>query len=117
MAYFCGATHQNRINCSLPRIGNLLRCFGSSPIGRTCAHYLAVADDKLVTLISSVKMRTPQQKAQCVLWLSEFRSVSRVLRRIRTEWNAGPSTSKSIHQWERTSKEMGTLVSQTGKPP
>ncbi|PRD31362.1 UNVERIFIED_CONTAM: hypothetical protein NCL1_23717 [Trichonephila clavipes] len=35
--------------------------------------------------------------------------------RVRTEWNVDPPTSKPIHQWERTLKETGTLVSQTGK--
>ncbi|GFW28374.1 uncharacterized protein TNCV_4640391 [Trichonephila clavipes] len=40
------------------------RFFGTSPIGRTCAHYWAIADDKLVTLTSLLKMGTPQQKVQ-----------------------------------------------------
>ncbi|GFV30434.1 uncharacterized protein TNCV_99091 [Trichonephila clavipes] len=47
----------------------------------------------------------------------EFKSVTCVLRRIPTEWNVDPPTSKSIHHWERTLKETGTLVSQTGKYP
>ncbi|PRD18371.1 UNVERIFIED_CONTAM: hypothetical protein NCL1_60814 [Trichonephila clavipes] len=54
---------------------------------------------------------------QCVLKLTEFKSVTRVQRRVRTEWNVDPPTSKSIHQWDRTLKEKGTLVSQTGKYP
>ncbi|GFW51053.1 uncharacterized protein TNCV_3593351 [Trichonephila clavipes] len=36
-------------------------------------------------------------------------------RRARIEWDVDPLTSKSIHQWERTLKETGTLVSETGK--
>ncbi|GFV32147.1 uncharacterized protein TNCV_1674361 [Trichonephila clavipes] len=32
-------------------------------------------------------MWPPQQKVQCMLWLTEFKSVTRVQRRIRTEWN------------------------------
>ncbi|GFX96181.1 hypothetical protein TNCV_2290691 [Trichonephila clavipes] len=61
-------------------------------------------------------MWTPQQKVQCVLWLKKFNSVTRVQRRVRTEWNADPLTSKSIQmeiypQWERPLKERGTLVS------
>ncbi|PRD31118.1 UNVERIFIED_CONTAM: hypothetical protein NCL1_24363 [Trichonephila clavipes] len=43
--------------------------------------------------------------------------ISRVQRRVRTEWNVDPPTSKSILQWERTLKETGTLVSQTCKNP
>ncbi|GFU20363.1 hypothetical protein TNCV_967241 [Trichonephila clavipes] len=41
---------------------NPLRSLESNPIGRTCAHYLAIADDKLLTLTSLVKIRKPQQK-------------------------------------------------------
>ncbi|GFS64319.1 uncharacterized protein TNCV_3955221 [Trichonephila clavipes] len=36
---------------------------------------------------------------------------------VRIEWNVDPPTSKSILQWERTLKETGTLVSQTGNYP
>ncbi|GFV37520.1 uncharacterized protein TNCV_127311 [Trichonephila clavipes] len=55
--------------------------------GRTCAHYSAIADGKLVTLISLVKMWMQQQNVQCVLWITEFKSVTRVQRLVRTEWN------------------------------
>ncbi|GFT53150.1 aa_trans domain-containing protein [Trichonephila clavipes] len=74
---------------------NSPRFFGSSPIDRTCTHYSAIADDKLFTLTSLVKTWTPQQKAQCALWLTEFKSVTLV----RTEWNVDPPISKSIQQW------------------
>ncbi|GFW17631.1 DUF4817 domain-containing protein [Trichonephila clavipes] len=60
-------------------------------------------------------MWTPHQKVQCVLWLTEFKSVTRVQRRVRTKWNVGSPLSKSILQWERTLKETGTLLSQAGK--
>ncbi|GFW53751.1 hypothetical protein TNCV_3938451 [Trichonephila clavipes] len=39
---------------------------------------------------------------QCELWLTEFKSVTRVQRRVRIEWNVDHPTSESIHQWERT---------------
>ncbi|GFT90194.1 uncharacterized protein TNCV_3776091 [Trichonephila clavipes] len=90
-----------------------LRFFGSIPIGRTRAHYSAIADDKLVTLPSLVKMWTPQQKRQCALWLTTFKSVTLIQRLFRIEWNVDFPTSKSNHQWERILKETGTLVSQT----
>ncbi|GFU69526.1 uncharacterized protein TNCV_1350861 [Trichonephila clavipes] len=35
---------------------------------------------------------------QCVLWLTEFKSVTHVQRRVRTKWNVSPLTSKSIRQ-------------------
>ncbi|GFS84712.1 hypothetical protein TNCV_4608171 [Trichonephila clavipes] len=57
----------------------------------------------------------PQQKVQCRLRLTEFKSDKHVQRRVRREWNVNSKTSKSIHQWERTLNEMGALVSQTGK--
>ncbi|GFX69326.1 uncharacterized protein TNCV_3565021 [Trichonephila clavipes] len=50
-------------------------------------------------------------------FLDLVRSAARLHRRVRTEWNVHPPTSKSIHQWERPLKETGTLVSQTGKYP
>ncbi|GFT99571.1 DUF4817 domain-containing protein [Trichonephila clavipes] len=59
----------------------------TSQIGHTFMHYSAIADDDRVLLTSLVKMWTPQQKVQCVLWLTEFNSVTRIQRRFRTEWN------------------------------
>ncbi|GFU09886.1 hypothetical protein TNCV_784361 [Trichonephila clavipes] len=44
-------------------------------------------------------MTTLQQKVQCVLWLMEFKSVTLVQRRVRTEWNVDPPKSKSTHLW------------------
>ncbi|GFU14547.1 hypothetical protein TNCV_3251671 [Trichonephila clavipes] len=44
--------------------------------------------------------------------VTEFKSDMRAQRRVRTEWNVNPPTSKSIHQWDRILKETGTLVSQ-----
>ncbi|GFW47789.1 uncharacterized protein TNCV_2829771 [Trichonephila clavipes] len=112
MAYYRGTTHQNVINCSSVD-WKTLRDF--LDLVRSAAR--AIADDKLFTLTSLAKMWTPQEKMQCVLWLTEFKSVTRVQRHVRTEWNADPLTSKSIRQWERTLKDTGTLISQTGKHP
>ncbi|GFV36894.1 uncharacterized protein TNCV_4766921 [Trichonephila clavipes] len=64
-----------------------LRFFGSSPNGCTRVHYSAIADDKHVTLTALVKMWKPQQMMQCVLWLTENKSVTRLQRRVRAEWN------------------------------
>ncbi|GFS98966.1 uncharacterized protein TNCV_3896561 [Trichonephila clavipes] len=62
-------------------------------------------------------MWTPEQMVQCVFWLTEFKSVALVQRRVQTKCNVDPPASKFIHQWERTLKETGTLVSQIGKYP
>ncbi|GFX07546.1 uncharacterized protein TNCV_5092571 [Trichonephila clavipes] len=108
MACYYGTTHPNVINCSSMDWKPLRDFLGS--IGRTCTYYLAISDDKLVTLTSLVKTWTQQQKVQCVLCLTEFKPITRVQRRVQTEWNVDPPTSKSIHQWERTLKETVTLV-------
>ncbi|GFT34601.1 uncharacterized protein TNCV_4125491 [Trichonephila clavipes] len=84
MAYYYGTTYQNVTTCSSVDWKTLQVSFGSSPIGRTCMHYSVIADDTLVTLTSLVKMWMPQQK---VLWLTEFKSVTRVQRRVPTECN------------------------------
>ncbi|GFX86752.1 uncharacterized protein TNCV_1409491 [Trichonephila clavipes] len=93
MAYYYGTTHQNVINCVDWK--TLRDFFGSSLIDRTCAYYSTIAED-IVTLTSLGKTRTPQQKMQCVLWLTEFdlnsinqntHCITRVQRRVRTEWN------------------------------
>ncbi|GFT37153.1 hypothetical protein TNCV_1126291 [Trichonephila clavipes] len=66
-------------------------------------------DDKLATLTSLVKMWMPQQKVQCLLRFKKFKSVTRVQRRVLTEWNVDPPTSKSIHQWEKNFKGDGNF--------
>ncbi|GFV69758.1 uncharacterized protein TNCV_1349111 [Trichonephila clavipes] len=86
MAYYYETTHQNVIKCSSVDWKHL-REFRSNPIGRTCLHYSAVTDDKLATLTSLVKIWTPQQRMHYVLWFTKFKSITRVQRRVRTEWN------------------------------
>lgn len=60
-------------------------------------------------------MWTLQQNVQCVLWLAEYKSVIRVQRRARNEYNINPPTSKSILLWDRTLQANGTLIPKTGK--
>ncbi|GFW42145.1 uncharacterized protein TNCV_1206011 [Trichonephila clavipes] len=75
------------INISSGVLESPSRIFRCSPIGRKWANYSAIEDDKLVPVILFVKMWTLQQKVQCALWLSEFKSVTRVQRRVLTGWN------------------------------
>ncbi|GFT42388.1 hypothetical protein TNCV_1786721 [Trichonephila clavipes] len=42
--------------------------------------------------------------------VTESKSVTRVHRCVRTEWNIDPPTSKSIPQRDKTLKDTGTLV-------
>ena len=62
-------------------------------------------------------MWTPQFKVQCMLWLADLKSVTSVKRRARREWNVDPPTRKSIYEWDKTLREMGSLISQAGKHP
>jgi chorismate-pyruvate lyase len=60
-------------------------------------------------------MWTPQCKVQCVLWLAELKSVTRIQRRARKECNVDPPTRKYIYEWDKTLRETGSLVSHAGK--
>ncbi|GFX73562.1 uncharacterized protein TNCV_2342671 [Trichonephila clavipes] len=60
-------------------------------------------------------MDATEKEVPCVLWLMEFKSVTREQRCVRAEWNADSPTLKSIHQWERTLKEKVILVPRAGK--
>jgi hypothetical protein len=62
-----------------------------------------------------IKMWTPQRKVQCMLWLAELKSITRVQRRARKEWNVDPPTRKSIYEWDKSLRETGSLVSHAGK--
>ncbi|GFX79029.1 hypothetical protein TNCV_3913161 [Trichonephila clavipes] len=51
-------------------------------------------------------------------WLTEFKSVKRIQRRVQTEWNVDPPTTKSTHQWEKNFKGDGSFgISKSGKYP
>jgi hypothetical protein len=62
-------------------------------------------------------MWAPQRKVQCVVWLAELKSVTRVQRRARREWNEDPPTGKCIYEWDKTLRETGSLISHAGKHP
>jgi len=52
-----------------------------------------------------------------MLWLAELRSITRVQRRARREWNVDPPTRKSNYEWDKTLRESGSLISHAGKHP
>ena len=60
-------------------------------------------------------MWTPLQKDKCVLWLAEEKSVTRVQRHARRTWNVDPPGHEAILKWDRTLRETGSLLPQTGK--
>ncbi|GFX44548.1 hypothetical protein TNCV_4713741 [Trichonephila clavipes] len=108
-----GTTNQNVINCSSVD-WKPLRDF----LGLRSPHVRALFGNRrrktcYIDFISKGGRHSKRRSAYfCV---TEFKPVLRVQRYVRIEWNFDPSTSKSIHQWERTLKEKETLVSQTGK--
>ncbi|KAJ4442648.1 hypothetical protein ANN_04237 [Periplaneta americana] len=67
----------------------------------------------------SISMWTPQQKAFCVLSLAEHRSIIRVQRLFRRQYNLRPReavpTYVSIMKWDRQLRETGSLLSNAGK--
>ena len=77
----------------------------------------AFASVQLPDVLLLVKMWTPQRKVQFVLLLAELKSVTRVQRRARREWNVDPPTCRSIYEWDKTLRETGSLISQAGKHP
>ncbi len=57
-------------------------------------------------------MATPQQKAQCVIWLIETNSVVTVRRNFRRSYGVDPPTDKTIRQWLSAFKETGSVLKQ-----
>lgn len=63
-------------------------------------------------------MATPQQKAQCVIWLIETKSVVTVQRNFRRNYGVNPPSDKTIRQWFSAFKETGSVLKQKspGRP-
>ncbi|GFX06906.1 hypothetical protein TNCV_1202211 [Trichonephila clavipes] len=123
MAYNYETTYQNVINCSsmdwktLRNFSGLVRSAACARIIRQSQtinflHYFHCKD---VDHTVKGAMRTLVKGSLAVSTL--VRSVTRVQRCVRTEWNVDLPTSKSIHQWDRTLKETRTLVFQISKYP
>jgi hypothetical protein len=60
-------------------------------------------------LESLVVMATVQQKVDCVLWLAELKSVSRVQRKIRLEHGGSAPSYNSIIKWDSRLRETGSV--------
>ena len=54
-------------------------------------------------------MTTVQQKAQCVLWLAEFKAVITVQRTFRHVYNTDPPHANSIRHWYEQFQESGSI--------
>jgi hypothetical protein len=61
-------------------------------------------------LESLVFMATVQQKVDCVLWLTELKSPTRVQLKFRIAYWALAPSYNSINKWDRSSNETGIIV-------
>jgi hypothetical protein len=59
---------------------------------------------------SSVRMWTPQEQRQCVLWLVELQSLTDVQRRFRMQYGRQPPIRKSIQFWDNKLRTTGSLL-------
>lgn len=54
-------------------------------------------------------MLTDQDKAQCVLWLAETKSLASVRRRFRQKFKKEPPSISDIRVWSERFKETGSI--------
>lgn len=64
-------------------------------------------------------MASVQEKARCVLWFHESRSVITVQRRFRLEYGRNPPSNNSIKRWYRQFEQTGSVQHRkgAGRPP
>jgi hypothetical protein len=55
-------------------------------------------------------MALPQEKAQCVLWFAESKSVVTVPRNFRRVYRKDAPTDKSIRKWNQQFQEIGSVT-------
>jgi transposase-like protein len=59
---------------------------------------------------SHLVMASPQEKAQCVLWYAESKSVVTVQRKFRRVYRKYAPTDKSIRKWFQQFQETGSVL-------
>ncbi|GBN60650.1 hypothetical protein AVEN_254379-1 [Araneus ventricosus] len=59
-------------------------------------------------------MATVQEKAMCVLWFFETKSVITTQRRFRTTYKEDPSSDNSIRRWLTQFQETGSVLHRKG---
>jgi hypothetical protein len=58
-------------------------------------------------------MATVQEKALCVLWFYETKSVTKMQRRYRTQYGKKPPSDKAIQRWLKQFKKQVVLLLQS----
>jgi hypothetical protein len=62
-------------------------------------------------------MATVQQKAMCLLWVFEIKSVIKTQRRYRTEYGKDPLSDNAIRRWVKQFQEtLSVLHRGAGRP-
>jgi transposase len=60
------------------------------------------------------KMATVQEKAMCVLWFFETKSVNETQRRYRTQYGKDPPSDNAIRRWLKQFQESGSVLHRKG---
>lgn len=55
-----------------------------------------------------------QEKAQCVVWLSQTNSGTQVQRNFRTKFNKAPPSRTTIHAWQKKFLQTGSVLQKKG---
>jgi hypothetical protein len=55
-------------------------------------------------------MATVQEKAMCVLWFFETKSVIKTQRRYRTQYGKAPPPDNAIRRWLKQFQEIGNVL-------
>jgi hypothetical protein len=63
--------------------------------------------------MSYLKMATVPEKAMCILWFLETKSVIKTQRRYRTEHGEDPPSGNAIRRWLKRFQEAGSVVAAT----
>jgi transposase len=59
-------------------------------------------------------MANVQEKAKCVLWFFETKSVIKTQRRFRTQYGKDPPSDNAIRRWLKQFKETGCVLHRKG---
>jgi hypothetical protein len=65
-------------------------------------------------MTSYLKMATVREKAMCVLWFFETKSVTKMQRRYRTQHGKDPPADNVIRRWVKQFQETGSVLHRHG---
>jgi transposase len=65
-------------------------------------------------MTSYLKMATVQEKAMCVLWFFEPKSVIKMQHSYRTQYGKDPPSDNAIRRWLKQFQETGSVLHRKG---